>query len=300
MLGAVAILISQYLIWTSWEDAKFGTIGNGFILLAVIIGWGAWNFNRNYRNEVKEGLSQDATSLNEIVTEADIQNLPEPVKKYLYYTGTVGKPRVSNFKAEFYGQLRQSEDAGWMPFTSQQYNFVKQTTRLFFLKAKMKNLPVVGFHCFKNGSASMDIRLFSLFKLQYQTGKEMNIAETVTFFNDMCVLAPPTLLDSRVKWVSIEKDVVKAQFTDNGITISASLYFNEKGELINFISDDRYATMKNGVMEKVQWSTPVGEYKYFNGYKLPTYAETIYKFPDGDFCYGNFRLSDITFNAAGQ
>ena len=47
--------------------------------------------------------------------------------------------------------------------------------------ATMMRLPVAGYHCYKNGQALMDIRLFSLFKVQYQQGNEMNIAETVTF-----------------------------------------------------------------------------------------------------------------------
>jgi hypothetical protein len=80
-----------------------------------------------------------------------------------------------------------------MPFTSEQYNFMDASTRLFFMKAVMKGLPLSGFHSFTNGDAFMDIRLLSLFKVQYQSGKEMGIAETVTFFNDMCCMAPASL-----------------------------------------------------------------------------------------------------------
>ena len=50
----------------------------------------------------------------------------------------------------------------------------------------MKKLPIAGFHSFKNGTAFMDIRLLSLFTVQYESGQDMGIAETVTFFNDMC------------------------------------------------------------------------------------------------------------------
>ena len=74
----------------------------------------------------------------------------------------------------------------------------------------------------------MDIRLLSLFKVQYQDGKEMDISETVTFFNNMCCLAPPTLIDKRIKRIEVEGNKVKASFTNN-ITVKAWLYFNEKG-----------------------------------------------------------------------
>src|SRR5690606_8752857 len=100
-------------------------------------------------------------------------------KKYLRYTGAVGKSKVKNFKVEFSGEIRKNEQSEWMPFTSVQYNFLDAASRRFFMKATMKGLPVAGFHNFENGKAFMDIRLLSLFRVQYQEGAEMNIAETV-------------------------------------------------------------------------------------------------------------------------
>jgi hypothetical protein len=78
--------------------------------------------------------------------------------------------------------------------------------------------------------------------------------------------------------------------------VSAMLCFNEKGELINFISEDRYALQDNGTMKRVRWSTPVKDYKEFDGRRTPTYGETIWNYPEGDFTYGTFRLKDITYN----
>lgn len=295
MLAITALLISQYLIISSWSDARFGTVANGVILLVAIAGFGNWNFSKAYWNEMEEGL-RHTPNTDEILKEIDIQHLPEPVKKYLHYTGVVGKPKVKNFKVEFSGQFRQSEQSGWMPFTSQQYNFMNLPARLFFMKATMKHLPVAGFHCFKDGKAFMDIRLLSLFRVQYQSGKEMDVSETVTFFNDMCVMAPATLIDSRIKWVSVEGNTVKAEFTLKGVTITASLFFNDKGELINFISEDRYAVVENNALLRAPWATPLKDYKEINGYGLATYGETIYSFAEGDFCYGKFKLKSIEYN----
>ena len=161
------------------------------ILAAAIIGYGSWRFNANYKNGVKINLEKSITQPDSLLSEFDLVDLPEPIQKYIRYTGAIGKPKVKNFKVEFSGQIRKNEEAEWMPFTSQQYNFIASSTRLFYMKVVMKHLPVAGFHRFINGQASMDIRFLSLFKIQYQSGKEMGIAETVTFFNDMCCLAPP-------------------------------------------------------------------------------------------------------------
>lgn len=292
----IAVVFSQILIINYWQEAKFGTIANVVILLVTIVGVFQIRFKNVYKNEVKIGLAQSQNLPISKLTEAEIGYLPEPVKKYLRYTGCVGKPKVNNFRIDFSGKIRANAKSDWMELSSEQYNFIKTPTRLFYLDAIMKYMPVAGFHCFKNGLAFMDIRLFSIFKVQYQSGKEMDISETVTFLNDMCCMAPATLIDKRISWSEGDSNKVKATFTNNKITISAWLYFNEKGELINFVSEDRYAVGENGTVAKHKWSTPLRDYKDINGYRLVSYAETIYTYPEGDFTYATFTLKNIEYN----
>ena len=293
LLGLIALVTSQALIIYFWHDAKFGTIANAIILIAVTIGYGTSSYYCKYQNDVKTGLQQADYFQNSILTESDIQQLPEPVKKYLRYTGSIGKPKVNNFKIVFTGTLRKNEQSEWMPFNSEQFNILKTPTRLFFMNAVMKGLPVAGYHGFKNGDAFMDIRLFSIFRVQYQDGKEMDLSETVTFFNDMCCMAPATLIDKRITWLTVESNKVKASFMNNDITVSAWLYFNDKGELINFISDDRYSADAG---KKLPWATPLKDYKEINGYKLFGNAQVIYSYPDRDLYYGTFKLVTIEYN----
>lgn len=292
----IAVLFSQILIINNWQDAKFGTIANVFVLFVSIIGIFEIRFKNVYKNEVKIILEESQKIPITVLTEGDIVFLPEPVRKYIRYAGGIGKPKVINFRIAFSGKIRDYKKPVWMKLTSEQFNFIKTPTRLFFLDATMKGLPVAGFHCFKNGVAFMDIRLLSMFKVEYQSGAVMDISETVTFFNDMCVMAPATLIDKRIKWLEVVGNKVNASFSNNGITISAWLYFNEKGELVNFTSEDRSAVTDNDKTIKLKWSTPLRDYKDINGYRLASYAETIYSYPDGDFTYATFTLKNIGFN----
>lgn len=266
------------------------------LLLVAILWYAGRHFRKKYEKQVQAGLSQIQDNPAPVLTEADLAPLPESVQKYLRYTGAVGKPALKYFRAKFNGQIRQSESAPWMSFSSEQYNFLEAGTRLFFMKARMKGLPVAGFHAFARGSASMDIRLLSLLRVQYAAGPEMDTSETVTFFNDMCCIAPATLVDKRIQWTGVEGNRVKAVFTNNGISVSAWLHFNEEGQLINFISDDRYAYQQDGSMLKFQWSTPLGNYREVNGYKVATAASLVYAYPEGDFTYGTFELKGVVCN----
>ncbi len=297
MFAGAALLISQCMVFAGWRSAKYGTIVNVIILCVTITGCARWNFYRHYTADAETFLQQPHAP-NELLTESDIQALPPPVQKYIRYTHALNTPGVSSFRVEFTGRIRDYEKKEWMDFTSVQYNFLQPPARLFFLNATMNHLPVSGYHRYNSGVAFMDIRLFSLVTVQYEEGNEMNIAETVTFFNDMCVMAPATLIDKRIHWIPVDDYRSDATFTSNGITISASLFFNADGALINFISGDRYARQSDGTMKRMTWSTPLKNYTLINGLYLASDAQAVYAYPGGDFCYGEFHLSRLEYNPA--
>jgi hypothetical protein len=157
-------------------------------------------------------------------------------------------------------------------------------------------IPAKGIHLYKDEQAIMIIKLAGLFKVVDAKGIEMNQGETVTVFNDMCCMAPATLIDKNIQWEIIDPMTVKARFTNGSITISATLFFNEKGELINFISNDRFETADGKIYKNYPWSTPIKEYTNYKGIKTASSASIIYHRPDSDFCYGEFIMKEIEYN----
>ncbi|MBK6347705.1 MAG: hypothetical protein IPF68_17565 [Bacteroidales bacterium] len=294
IIALSAIIISQLLIIMNWQDAKFGSIANIILLLVVIGGFGIWNFHRNFVSDYTEALSRTGKQTSNLLTESDILHLPLPVRSYLRYSGVLNRPKVMSAKITFEGQMH-GKGKDWMDIRSTQYNFYDTPTRLFYMTAKMKGLTVPGYHAYKNGIATMKVSLFGLFPVVNAKGKEMNQAETVTLFNDMCLMTPATLIDNRIRWEEIDSLSSKAIYTCNGITISAILHFNEKGQLINFISDDRY-DISDGTYKQYRFSTPVKEYRNINGINVCSKAEVIWHYPEGEFVYGKFNLRSIEYN----
>lgn len=251
---------------------------------------------KRYKKAVVEALKRTGTIKNEILTEQDISHLPPIVQKYLHYTSSVGKEKVTNFRMEFSGGIRSNSGEEFMPLKSVQYNFTDKPTRLFYIVAKKKGIPATGIHLYREQTAIMLVKILGLFPVVDAKGKEMNQGETVTVFNDMCFMAPATLIDRNIKWDEIDKLTVDAKFTNGNITITATLYFNEQGELVNFMSNDRFETTDGKNYINYPWITPVTGYKNINGYRLPGGARLIYKRPDEDFCYGEFSLVSIEYN----
>jgi len=286
-------IVSELLIIGSWKDAKFGTVINLILVIVVILNWGSVQFEKSYQKDVQAHLKQTAGVSGDILTEADLKDLPAIIQQYLHYTGMVNKPKIKNIRIVFEGEMR-SKSKDYFPFVSEQYNFFdRPAARLFFMKGKMFGITVPGYHKYENAKASMDIRLFGLFSVIKKTGPLMDTTETVTLFNDMCVFAPATLTDNRIQWKTINDTTIKARFTNEGISISAILYFNRQGQMINFLSTDR---TEIGDMQRYPFTTPVSDYKEIHGYLLPTKGETVWQYPDGKFTYGRFYLKDIEYN----
>lgn len=271
------------------------------ILILVIFGvsilvYKAFELRRAYNAEVQDAFRQYKVAETEILTENDISDLPAPVQKYLKYTGVVGKKKVKNFRVVGEGEFKTGQDKSWVKAKAEQYNFMDSPRRIYYMKLNMSGLPVVGLHVYKDVTATMLIKVAGLITVGDAKGKIMNKAETVTVFNDMCLMAPATLIDKRIEWETIDQLTVKGTFNNNGVKISALLYFNEKGELVNFVSNDRYMTTSGNDYKNAPWSTPVVEYKEFNGIKLASYGEARWSLPEGDFCYGKIFLKEVEYN----
>jgi hypothetical protein len=248
-----------------------------------------------FKKAVRTEFERTQSLKPELLTEKDIEHLPGIVKKYIRYTGFIGKEKILNFRAECKGGIRSNPDEDYMSLKSVQYNFMDLHSRFFYIVAKKKGIPAIGLHLYQNGRAIFKIKLLGLFTVVDAKGPLMNQGETVTVLNDMCFMAPGALTDKRIKWEIIDELRIKAIFSNENITISAVLYFDEEGRLLNFISNDRFET-DGKEYKNYPWETPLIDYRELNGYRVPSKARVIYKRPEGDFCYGEFEILNIDYN----
>lgn len=298
MVGAVALTLSQVLIVLAWRDAWAGTIANGLLLTVVLLGWfidGPRSFQSAFERDVVDGLRRPIEDV--VVTEADLDPLPPPVRRYLRVTNAVGRPRVRNYRLHFTGRIRSAPDAAWMPFEATQQSFVDQPTRLFLMRARMSGVPVMVFHRLFGGHATMQVKVLGAVSMANASGEEMDRSETVTLFNDMCVLAPATLIDPWIAWDPVDEHTARARFTHGAHTIASTLVFDDDGVLVNFISDDRSRASPDGkAFTRLRFSTPLQNYRDFGPVRLAAHGEARWSLPEGEFTYGEFDLQDIAYN----
>lgn len=305
---AVAAAVSQAVLVTSWSDARAGTVVNLLLLGAAVYGWAAQgprSLGSEYRRRVVTALSTPPpappSGSGRLVSEGDLAALPLSVASYLRRTGTVGQPRVTSFRARIHGRIRATATSVWMPFTGEQVNtYGPHSCRLFFMDASLRGVPVDVLHVFVGGAATMRVRAASLVSMVDAGGPQMDRAETVTIFNDLCVFAPAALVDADVTWTVLGPDRVHATFTRGPQTVGADLVFDDHDELVDFVSDDRLAGSADGKSFTARrWSTPLASYRDVGQRRVATQGEARWGGPAADlpFTYLELTVDDIEYNA---
>jgi hypothetical protein len=312
VIGAVAIAISTVLVAAAWSEARFGAAANVLALLMVVFGYltyGPGSLRAQFDRDVADGLGRTSASSTDAVprdgrgtiTEADLAPLPAPVQRYLRLAGAVGQPRVVSVRARMHGRIRSGPGARWMPFVAEQYDFFDRPSRFFYMNASMFFIPAQGYHRYAGSEATMVVKAAAVVPVARQAGPSMTRTETVTLFNDMCLLAPATLIDPAIVWEPVDDWTARATFSNAAQTIRAELLFNEQGELVDFRSDDRGQSSTDGrTLISMRWSTPVGNYRRYGAATLASVGEGRWHPAEGDYTYIELTIDEVEYNTGDK
>jgi hypothetical protein len=230
----------------------------------------------------------------ELVSSADLEHLPPPVRRYLERVGVVGRPRVQNFRMAYDATMYRSPEQP-MPGSGVQYSFTEHPTRLFFMRSRMMGLPVKVVHAYENEHALMRVRVAFVKDVVDLATPELSRAETVTVLNDFCVMAPAALIDPRFTWEAMDDRTARVFFQNGTLHVSAVLHFDDAGDLVDFESTDRRGKPDDGY----KWTTPLRAYRDFGGYHLAGEGDGVYHYEDRpSFTYGKFVIRSVSYNVA--
>ena len=252
------------------------------------------NLAAEFAAQSEAETDSDTARARPIITEDTLAGLPAPVQRYMRVTGNVGKPRIASLEIAFAAEMFSKPGDPPMKGRVRQYDRLDPPKRLFFLPTWMKGLPVQVLHNYHGAEATMRVRLASLVNVVDAKGPDLSRTETVTLLNDLAFFAPSWLADPRLQWRAMDDRQAFVTFTNGPHSVTATLVFNDAGDLVNFISDDRGAMQDDGTLRITRWSTPMHSYTVLDGRRYATEGEAIWHYPEGDFTYGHFRLLSLT------
>ena len=156
-------------------------------------------------------------------------------------------------------------------------------------------MPLDVFHRYVDGAATFQVRIASLFPMVDKSGPILTRAETVTLMNDILVMSAAAVLDLPFTWKTVGARSLLATFTNAGNTVSAALTFDDAGDLVGFLSNDRTQEDAKG-SRSVPWSTPISGYREVDGIRIGSLGDANWVEASGEWTYGKFEIRSIAYN----
>jgi hypothetical protein len=293
--GFLAVIISQVLIFNYWSDAKFGTIANVIILIALVIGYSSFNFKDKVKGERITLFENLQLKNQEIVTEKALLNLPPIVQKWLTNSGIIGKQVISNVYLVQELQLKMKpEQTSWNNGTAEQYFTIQPPAFNWNINTEMNSiLSVVGRDKFEDGKGEMIIKLISLIPVANAKNDEKVNQATLQRYLAEIVWFPSASLSKYIKWETIDDYSARATMEYKGTKGSGEFHFDEKGNFKKFVAM-RY--QDSNAEEPTEWTVIATKSEERNGIKIPVECEASWKLESGKWTWLKLKITNIQYN----
>jgi hypothetical protein len=245
------------------------------------------------RRDVQALRAQASPGRPGVVTEGMLAELPEPVRRYLRYTGIVGKPFPGAVWLRQQGRMRLAQGQPWVSLDAEEHYSVQPPGFVWAGTARLGPLPVARARdMYADGQGRMLVKAASLWPVADASGEQMNQAAMMRYLSEM-IWFPAAFLARNISFEAMDDSSARVTFTDHGRTAAGTLFFDEEGRLTDFVAK-RYRTP--GASSPQTWSTPVTGYGEFEGLRLPARGKAVYKTADGDFEYIEVTITELDYD----
>jgi hypothetical protein len=251
-------------------------------------------FDGLVRRDVEALLAQTLATRPPAVTDDMLRPLPEPVRRYLTYTGIVGTPLVRTVRLRQKGRIRPAAGRPWMPLDAEQHYSVDPPGFVWNGTMRLGPLPLARARdMYLRGHGWMLVKAASLFTVVDGRGVEMDAGALMRYLSEM-IWFPSAFLGDKVSFEAVDDTAARVTLTDQGRTATATMHFDDEGRLTELVAK-RYRMVDGGYALDT-WSTPVTAYGELAGLQLPVRGKAVWKLPDGDLEYIDVSVTELEYD----
>jgi hypothetical protein len=151
---------------------------------------------------------------------------------------------------------------------------------------------------YHNGSGNMLIKLQSTIKIADEQGRELSRSALLRWLGEAPLFPTALLPGENLRWEEIDPYSARVIVEDHGLHVSGVFYFNEKGQITRFFTQDRFRTVGDRQVND-PWNGYYRDYQEFNGFMIPTEIEAEWELDEGNFSYAKFLIDDIQYEFSG-
>jgi hypothetical protein len=250
-------------------------------------------FRSLVRSDVQALAGQASQRKTSVVTEDMLGGLPEPVQRYLRYTGVVGKPLAGMVYLRQQGRVRLAGQR-WIPLQAQEWFSVRPPGFVWDATMRVAGIPVGRARdMYQGGQGRMLVKVASLVTVADAEGEEMDQGSMMRYLSEV-MWFPSAFLEDNISFQAIDAASARVTLSDHGKAATATLFFDSAGRLTNFVAR-RYAIAGKS-RELRTWSVPVTGYGEFEGLRLPVRVKAVWQLAEGDREDIDVTLTDLHYD----
>lgn len=240
-----------------------------------------------FTKQVKELFSFSGAISEKAFHFAQLGGLPAPVQRYFKHVLKEGQPYINYARLTHSGNFKPGPDKKWIKILGEEYF---TTTRPGFIwKGETTMFTAIDFYI--NGSAGLNVNLFSIYPLVSGKGSKFDQGELLRWLGESVWFPTNLLPTENLQWTSISNTTAKITFCYSGLEVYYNVTFNDKDEIVK-LETKRY--MGDGDLET--WVGTLADYREINSVTIPFAIKAMWHLKQGVLPYVDFRLDNIEYD----
>jgi hypothetical protein len=185
----------------------------------------------------------------------------------------------------------QLKPGRWLPFRAEQDIVLDRVE--FSWRANFRAAPLVSLHVrdwYRSGVGGLDVHLWGVVPVVHASGEQYARGEAMRYLAELAWAPQAMITNPALEWRAVDESTVEVATRIARERVAVQLHFDPAGDIGGMSTEARPRTVGKQVVD-TPWSGVFGEYREFNGVRLPTTGEVSWLLPDGPFTYFRGRVT---------
>lgn len=193
------------------------------------------------------------------------------------------------------GFFRLKPGQRWFPIAGEEYFTVARPG--FVWNARVRLAPLVWVEACDSllaGKGNMLVRLLSTFPIADERGEHIDQGSQARWLAEL-VWIPVGFAGGCIRWEAMGQYEARATLLAGGLPVSVIVEIGHEGKLV-CVRGERYRDTGGGQAVLTPWIARCGDYRDFDGLRVPASVEVGWNLDEGEFIYARFRVTALEYN----
>lgn len=208
----------------------------------------------------------DPTDRYEVFDPLALDDLPEPVQRWLRHAVTPGTPLLTGVDAEWLGHLRLR--GTWRTFLAR-HRATFDRGFVWAARTRVAGLPTTGFDRYTDEQGEMRWRLLRRLPVVSENGEQVARSAAGRHAAEVLAMAPAVALHPSVRWEPVDHQRATAHLVVGGAPQAVTVRVDGVGRLRQ-VETDRWGRPEGQEFDRYRFGALLNEERAFDGYLVPT------------------------------